>query len=151
MTQREFIDKLKTALSGKVSTGTLQENISYYEQYFYSELCKGKSEAEICAALGAPQLIAKGILEAEKYQSGSGYDSTYSDEIHEEQTYRTTRTKWKEGVRTFHMPGWLMLVIGMLVFSAVISLAITVFSALAPIIIPVCIVLFIVQLFKSSF
>ena len=151
MTQREFIDKLNTCLAGKVSSGTLQENISYYEQYFYSEIKAGKSEEEVCASLGSPQLIAKSILEAEKFQSSSGYNDSYSGRVHEEKDYRSTSTRWSEGVRGFRIPGWLMMLIAVFLFFSVVSLVLSVFSMFAPIIIPVCIVLFILQIFKNNF
>ncbi len=151
MTQREFIDKLSACLSGKVSTGTLQENIFYYEQYFGSEIRNGKSEESVCASLGSPQLIAKSILEAEKFQSDNGYSGDYSSQVHEEKDYRSTSTRWSEGVRGFRVPGWLMMLIAVFIFFSVISLVLSVFSILAPIIIPICIVLFIAQIFKNNF
>ena len=150
MTQREFIDKLKNALSGKVSAGTVQENVNYYEQYFLSELRRGRSEEDICASLGSPQLIAKSILEAEKFQSGSTED-TYSGKVHEEKDYRSSTTRWTDNVRSFHIPGWLMLLLAAGLFFTVISVVLTIFSALAPIIVPICIVLFIVHIFKNNF
>ncbi len=151
MTQKEFIDKLQVCLSGKVSTGTLQENISYYEQYFNSEIRNGKSEEAVCASLGSPQLIAKSILEAERFQSESGYNNNYSERIHEEKDYRSTSTRWSEGMRGIRIPSWLMMFIAVFLFFSVISLVLSVFSMLAPIIIPICIVLFIVQIFKNNF
>lgn len=150
MTQREFIDKLKISLTDKVSTGTLQENINYYEHYFYEELQKGKREEEICASLGSPQLIAKGILEAEKFQCDHAAGGCQGD-ADEEMDCRSRAGRWSEHVRSFHVPGWLAFTVAVLVFFFVINLVLTVFSALAPIIIPVCIVLFIVQFFKSNF
>ena len=74
MTQTEFIDKLNACLTGKVSAGTVQENIAYYRQYFADEISRGKSEEAVCASLGSPQLIAKGILEAERFQNDTGSD-----------------------------------------------------------------------------
>ena len=151
MTQREFIDKLRASLTGKVSAGTVQENINYYEHYFAGEIRQGRSEESICASLGSPQLIAKSILEAEKFQNDGTDNTGYTGSIHEEKDYRTTGSKWSEGTRSFQIPGWLMLVIAMVIFFFVISLVLSLFSALAPIIIPICIVLFIVHIFKNNF
>ena len=151
MTQREFIDKLKNALSGKVSPGTIQENIAYYEQYFMSEFQHGRSEEEICASLGSPQLIAKSILEAERFQNDGGYRADYSGDVQEEKEYRSAGSRRSDGVRSVRIPGWLMLVLAVVVFFLVISLVISVFSALAPIIVAICIVLFIVHIFQNNF
>ena len=151
MTQRDFIDKLKNSLSGKVSTGTLQDNVVYYEQYFAGELRKGKTEEEVCASLGSPQLIAKSILEAEKFQSDTEYRSDYEGEAYERQTYYNTDNRRMFTRKGIHLPGWCMLIIAVAVFFFVISLVISVFSALAPIIVPICIVVFIVHIFQNNF
>lgn len=149
MTQTEFIDKLNACLSGKVSSGTVQENISYYKQYFAEELRQGKSEEAVCASLGSPQLIAKGILEAERFQAETEGNSDYSQQVHEEKDYRSTGSLFTERAHSFQMPGWLIGVIIVLIFFVVISVVLSVFSALAPIILPICIVWFVVQLFKN--
>jgi len=151
MTQREFIDHLRAGLTGKVSSGTVQENIYYYEQYFAEEIRKGRSEEGICAALGSPQLIVKGILEAERFQSEGGNGQGYQEDIQEERDYRSTGSKWAEHIREFQLPGWLMMMVTAFLFFFVISIVISVFSALAPLVIPVCIILFIVHIFKNNF
>ena len=151
MTQREFIDKLKTRLSGKVSTGTLQENAVYYEQYFAGELRQGKTEEEVCASLGSPQLIAKSILEAEKFQSETGYRTDYEGESYNGQEDYHTSSRKAVSRKSIQLPGWCMLIIAVAIFFFVISLVISVFSALAPIIVPICIVLFIVHIFQNNF
>lgn len=151
MTQAEFIDKLNACLTGKVSTGTVQENISYYKQYFAEEMRQGRSEEAVCASLGSPQLIAKGILEAERYQAETEGDSEYTHEVHEEKDYRTTGSRFAGHVHSFHLPGWLIGVIIALIFFVVISVVLSVFSALAPLILPICIIWFVVQLFKNVF
>ncbi|MBQ5674943.1 MAG: hypothetical protein IIV45_07675 [Lachnospiraceae bacterium] len=115
-----------------------------------SELRRGRTEEDICASLGSPQLIAKSILEAEKFQSGSTED-TYSGKVHGEKDYRSSTTRWTDNVRSFHIPGWLMLLLAAGLFFTVISVVLTIFSALAPIIVPICIVLFIVHIFKNNF
>lgn len=151
MTQREFIDKLRAGLTGKVSAGTVQENVYYYEQYFAEEMRKGRREEEICASLGAPQLIVKGILEAEKFQGDSEYHTDYSEEVREEKDFRSTSGRWAENIQGFRIPGWMMMIVTGLIFFFVISLVISVFTALAPLILPICIVLFVVQIFKNNF
>ena len=151
MTQAEFIDKLSACLSGKVSTGTVQENISYYKQYFAEEMRQGRSEEAVCVSLGSPQLIAKGILEAERFQAETEGNSDYTQQVHEEKDYRSTGSRFKGNVRSFHLPGWLIGVITVLIFFVLISVVLSVFSALAPLILPICIVWFVVQLFKNIF
>jgi len=150
MTKSEFLDKLVSCLTGKVSSGTIQDNVAYYEQYFADEIRNGKTEEEVCALLGSPQLIAKGILEAERFQSGNSSDVEYTNRVDEEKDYRNRSSRWFDGIRNFRIPAPLLLVFVVLLFFFGINVAITVFSALAPIIIPVCIILFIMHIFKNN-
>ncbi len=147
MTQIEFIDKLNICLTGKVSVSTVQDNLNYYRQYFSEELRKGRSEENICASLGSPQLIAKGILEAERFQSDSSAE--YENDVREE--YHTGSGRSVQNSHNFRLPGWLFGLIAIFLFFIVIGLVLSVFSALAPIILPICIVLFVVQIFKNNF
>ena len=149
MTQTEFIDKLNTCLTGKVSAGTVQENIAYYKQYFVEQMSRGMSEEAVCASLGSPQLIAKGILEAEKFQSNS--DSSYDQEVNEERDFRNMREKLSRNAGNYHLPPWLIWIFSIMLFFVVTNIVLTVFSVLAPLILPICIVLFVVHIFKNTF
>lgn len=71
MTKQEFLDGLRAALSGRVSTGTVMENISFYEEYINTQVRMGKSEEEVLQKLGDPRLLARSIVEAEK-RAGTG-------------------------------------------------------------------------------
>ena len=63
MTKFEFSEKLRKALSGRVSHVVVNENVSYYERYIDTEIKKGRSEKEVLEELGDPRLIAKTIID----------------------------------------------------------------------------------------
>ena len=46
MSQKEFLEELRTALSGKLSAQAVLENIEYYRNYIEGEVRSGKSEAQ---------------------------------------------------------------------------------------------------------
>ena len=46
MTKNEFLDKLRVALTGKVSAALVEENMTYYKEYIESQIRAGKSEQE---------------------------------------------------------------------------------------------------------
>lgn len=71
MRKREFMDELKKALDGNVSTQTYYDTMNYYEDYFKKQKEAGKSEEEICSSLGSARLIAKTIIDTEG-QGASG-------------------------------------------------------------------------------
>ncbi len=86
MKKKDFMNELKEALGGSVSTQTYYDTINYYEDYFKKQKDAGKSEEEICSSLGSARIIAKTIIDTEGqgasgryYDSESGsYDSGYS-------------------------------------------------------------------------
>ena len=65
MTKQEFLDELKTALAGEVSTAAVYDAVNYYSTYIEDEIRQGKSEADAVEALGKPALIARSIIAAQ--------------------------------------------------------------------------------------
>lgn len=63
MTKQDFMERLRLALNGKVSSRQLTENLDYYDNYINTEIRKGRSEEEVMAQLGDPRLIARTIVE----------------------------------------------------------------------------------------
>ena len=64
MSKKDFLRELRSYLTGKVSSGELEEAIRYYEKYLDGEVASGKSEAEATAGLGDPRIIGKSIADA---------------------------------------------------------------------------------------
>ena len=78
MRKREFMDELKKALDGNVSTQTYYDTINYYEDYFKKQKEAGKSEEEICSSLGSARLIAKTIIDTEGQGASGRYYGSYN-------------------------------------------------------------------------
>ena len=98
-------------------------------------------------SLGDPRLLAKSIIEANKRAGvNEGTNRTY-DEVREE----SYAEKWKNAVRqnTMRVPGWLILLIAGVIFLLIIGLLFSMISILAPIIIPVLLVVLAVNYFKG--
>lgn len=154
MNKQEFIDRLKIALSGRVAPGLVQENINYYEEYINTQIRMGRSEQEILETLGDPRLIARTIIEA----SGQGRANAYSGTDYQSQEYRNTgqqstgyqNTNYRQKRnKSFHIPGWLWIVIVILVLVFIFGIVFSVLSFLAPIILPILVVVFLVKLFRD--
>lgn len=92
MTKQEFLDKLRAALSGRVSTRAVAENISFYEDYINTQVRMGKSETQVIEELGDPRLLARSIAEAEK-RAGLGSS--------QEAEYTTADSGYREGQRGY--------------------------------------------------
>lgn len=63
MTKEEFLQDLKEALQGQVSSAEVEHNLSYYKEYIQEEVTKGKSEQDILEVLGTPEMIAQSIVQ----------------------------------------------------------------------------------------
>lgn len=145
MDRMEFTDKLRRALSGGLSSAAVTENVEYYREYIDVEIRKGRSEEEVLESLGDPRLLAKSIIEANK-RAGQieGTNQNYDEE--------TTERRYGEQEQTtgaVRMPGWLIWLIVVVVFLLIIGVVFSVISFLAPIIIPVLVVLLLINFFKG--
>lgn len=150
MTKQEFLDEFRTALTGQVHHSVVNENIEYYDTYISMQMRKGMSEEEVTDSLGMPRILAKTIINAEKY---AGREETGTE------TERAAEQKREGGKGSFRsrfleMPGWLMLIIIVLVpilcmtvLSAVFSV---VFSIVGPFLLPLLLVMLIVRIARRS-
>ena len=79
MLRQEFLDQLRTALAGELSTGEISEQIEYYNGYINEEVRKGNSEEAVIDSLGDPRLIAKTIIDT-KSGSNVKYENYYYED-----------------------------------------------------------------------
>ena len=151
MTKNEFLDKLKMALTGKVSAALVEENMTYYGEYIDSQIRTGKSEKEVMDLLGDPRLIAKTIVQTndvETTQDAEYHEKTvYDDNVCgcDDDGYGDGRNQLK--VR--QIPGWLWTIISIIIILCVISFIFSVVSFLLPFVLPVLVVLFFIKLFRD--
>lgn len=136
MQKEEFLNELRSALSGNVSADVINENMSYYEEYINTETRKGRDENDVMESLGDPRLIAKTI--AETAPEGERRGPEYAeDEVKED------NTQGRQDV----MPWWMIVIIIFAVMAAV-SLAATIAGAVLPVLLPVIAVMMIVWLIR---
>lgn len=147
MTRTEFMDSLQRALAGSLTSSTVNENMRYYEEYFDTQIRSGESEEEVVNSLGDPRLLAKTIIQAAKYQARNyGGDAPEYDEVYEDgsQGGSQSREGWGSSPHVYRLPGWLLIVLGVVVLCVVISIVGSVLSVLLPVAIPaLCVVLLI--------
>lgn len=173
MTKQEFLDGLRAALSGRVSAGTVMENISFYEDYINTQVRMGKSEAEVLRELGEPRLLARSIVEAEKragmakeqeaeygaegrsygYERGRQRAYGYGDRQGQRGAYgyryETGRQDgYGTGQRSGRVPLWLIVCLVLLFIVLLLSFVFSVLSFLAPILIPILLITLAIRLFR---
>lgn len=147
MNKQEFVDKLRMALSGKVSARLVEENVSYYEEYINAQMRQGNSEESVMASLGDPRLIARSIITANTGETTQDADYRAYNDSAEEGYYAQKRQQ--NSLKVMNMPGWLMILIIILILCAIISIVGSIVSALLPIVLPVILVVFLVKLFRD--
>ncbi len=150
MTKREFLETLRQALNGRMSSGSVMDNLQFYEDYINTEIRKGRPEEEVLAGLGDPRLIARTIVETSgtKGEGDYGEDTVWYEAQEENcQVYGEPEKQRRNWLSAIPVWGWLflILVIILVIVSAVFSLL----AALLPILLPVLIVVFVVKAFRD--
>ena len=146
MDRYEFISILRTALTGKVPATTVEDNVRYYEEYIEIQLRQGKSEEEILAALGDPRLLARTIIEANKFAEGTEtYGSDSYGEIPADDSGKTFAQWYRE------RPHWLHAMMSVLFMMFILFFAFTVLQTLFPFIMVIVAVTFVFRLIRQFF
>ena len=79
MYRAEFLDILKTQLSGQMHEGKIGAHLRYYEDYIQSKVRAGTPEEEVIAQLGDPRLIAKTLLDTDTGEEVYEESRSYSE------------------------------------------------------------------------
>ena len=146
MTKQEFLEKMRHALANDLSGSVVQDNINYYDGYISDEVRKGRSEEAVIDELGDPWAIARTIIESVE-NTGSRQESyTYDPQ----QGYRNGQQSEDPRVRVIGVHSWwkrLLVILGILgIIMLVVAVVGGIFSLLAPIVVPLLIIIFIVRL-----
>ena len=150
MTRSEFLNKLKEALANDLSGPVIQENVNYYSGYIADEVRKGRSEEEVVADLGDPWAIARTIIESLEIQGNTQEDYGYEPN---RQNYDQRQQSGTGQVHIFGLDTWwkkLLLVLGIVgVFMLVIAVIGGIFSLLAPILVPLILMIIVFRIIGS--
>ena len=139
MTKQEFLEKLRLALNGRVSSELLMENMQFYEDYINVEIRKGRTEDEVLAQLGDPRLIARTIVETRG-----------SEKSIQEEREGKDRRRSLPGL-LIRLPMWVWLVLLLVIVALIFSVIFSVLSMVLPVLLPILLVLFLVKVFRDWF
>ncbi|RKJ05924.1 DUF1700 domain-containing protein [bacterium D16-54] len=166
MNREEFLQGLRSALSGEVPPEVVRDNLQYYQEYIRTEMEKGRSEREIMDELGSPRLIARTIIDAtpgagegayEEYESaGSGYyGGSYASARNDRMEQAARSQSYGQGgnFRYYDLNKWYWKLLGLLVVIGVVMLVLMVIGGILSIVIPllpvIMVVLFVMWLIKG--
>ena len=134
MDRNEFMDKLQHTLAGGLNSYQVADNVRYYQEYIDGEIRKGKSEEEVLAPLGDPRLLAKSIIEANKRAGASeGVNGIYDEEVVSEEGDGThSDAEGERRTKMTRIPGWVIVLLGIVVVVLVFVIGISLFSVFWP-------------------
>lgn len=145
MTKREFLDKMREALSNDLAEPAVRENIEYYDVYMTDEIERGRSEEELVEEMGDPWMIARTIIDISEPEDMK-LNYVYEEEG---QSYNGRQDSYAGQTGFFVRGGW-KLVVALLGFIGVLLALVAVvggiISLVAPILVPVLIIMFVIRL-----
>lgn len=155
MNRAEFLDILRSKLSGQMQEGRVAAHVRYYEDYIQSQVQKGRSEEQVLTELGDPRLIARTLLDIDAGDSGVYYEESSSDsgsygygseegsprDMEGEQKYKRT---YKLDLSTWY--GKLLVVAAA---AALIALLLVVIGAVLPFFLVLAVILFVISQIKK--
>ena len=145
MTKREFLDKMREALSNDLAEPAVRENIEYYDVYMTDEIERGRSEEELVEEMGDPWMIARTIIDISEPEDMK-LNYVYEEEG---QSYNGRQDSYAGQTGFFVRGGWKLVVaflgfIGVLL--ALVAVVGGIISLVAPILVPVLIIMFVIRL-----
>ncbi len=154
MTKSEFLEKLKSALGNDLSGSIIQENINYYSQYISDEINKGRSEQEVTSELGDPWVLAQTIIataENQRQAAGSRMERSYQQGSYGSQGNYQPETTRQGPAYFFQKWGRLILImLGVIgIFAIIVTVVGGILSFLAPVLVPLIVIVLIVRMFKK--
>lgn len=144
MNRQQFLNELRNCLEGEVTNQVMNENLSYYDQYFKEQMAAGKSEEEIAAQLGNPILTARTVIDAAAADHDNEYEETIYTEDGEEAPHTSTEFK------TFEFKWYHKLLI-ILIIVAVVSLIFTITGAILSFAAPFLLVILLIYVIRRLF
>lgn len=153
MSKQEFVDRLRTALSGKIPPALVEENARYYEDYINTQVRLGETERAVLESLGDPRLIARSIVAAESVKTEDG---AAGQERFDKEEDAGRRGKIRRYLHLADLPAWAlpalaagMLLAFFLILGLLFRLALHMLAWLWPVIAIVMLVLFFIKLFRD--
>lgn len=148
MSKSDFLEELRMALASRVSPQEVTVHLRYYEEYIDTQVRMGKTESEVVAELGDPRLLARNIAESKKYASEQkAYGNNGKDNMRN--SYDTVNDGYHTRERK-RGSGWIIVLAVVVILFLIIGLIFSVLSFLAPVLIPLFIVLLLVRAFRKN-
>ena len=153
MNRTEFLETLRTQLSGQMQEGRVAAHVRYYRDYMEAEMRKGRSEEEVLTELGDPRLIARTLLDTDPQSDqmiyGSGrYESPEQRSLESENSSGYDRMNQEQVKnRTYHLDltTWYGKALVIAAAALIIAGLVVIIGTVLPVIVIVCLVLYLIS------
>ena len=129
MNRTEFLDTLRSQLSGQMHEGKVAAHVRYYEDYIQSQVRSGRDEQQVLDELGDPRLIARTLLDTDDAQN--------------------TQSSSRNHVHVWRFDTWYSKLLGVVILLIVVFLLFHILVAVIPFFAVLALILFIVSLIKN--
>lgn len=128
MNRTEFLDTLRSQLSGQMHEGKVAAHVRYYEDYIQSQVRSGRDEQQVLDELGDPRLIARTLLDTDVDNGQLDYEeySTYSDDA------QNTQSSSRNHVHVWRFDTWYSKLLGVVLLLIVVFLLFHILVAVIP-------------------
>lgn len=140
MTKSEFLDEMRIALTGRMDTASINDNIRYYEDYIVAEIRQGKNESEVMDSLGDANALAISLIDAyerEHPSENSDKTSSYSSSSTTETEEKVKTPFWAKLLSFFisHPIISIVIIVGIILLLVILAiwLAISILTQIWPI------------------
>ena len=145
MNRSEFLETLRSQLTGQMHEGKVAAHVRYYEDYIQAQVRGGRSEQDVLVELGDPRLIARTLLDTDPDTGQENYEeySTYTDgEVDRQQSAG-------KHVHVWRFDTWYSKLLGVVILLIVVFLLFHILVAVIPFFAVLALILFIVSLIKN--
>lgn len=145
MNRAEFLDTLRSQLSGQMHEGKVAAHVRYYEDYIQSQVRSGRNEQDVLAELGDPRLIARTLLDTDADDGQGDYAeySTYSENTGDTESFSGNHTK------VWRFDTWYSKLLGVVLLLIIVFLLFHILVAVIPFFAVLAVILFIISLIKN--
>lgn len=151
MNRQEFLNTLRSQLSGAISSREVEENIRYYDEYIRDAVENGKSESQILNEIGSPFLIARTIIETSNKANGAGYQSQGQGSSYRQDENDNRRPE--SSFRSFNLqtgvPKWLIITGVVFILVVILSILGSAIAILSRFFIPIVVIVLVIALVKG--
>lgn len=145
MNRAEFLDTLRSQLSGQMHEGKVAAHVRYYEDYIQSQVRSGRNEQDVLTELGDPRLIARTLLDTDVDDGQEDYAeySTYSENAGDTENVSGNHT------RVWRFDTWYSKLLGIVLLLIIVFLLFHILVAVIPFFAVLAVILFIISLIKN--